>query len=247
MLQSLLRHTSDDQETDMSTITEYLPHLQTKQQREIEQSSLAGVPFIQDVGIYQCSSPGGFCKSTAGDDVILHFPKDAVPHKVDPVRIEVGITLNGPFTFEGDVQPVSPIVWISSGGITFKKAIKVTLCHFIDCRDDTSDLMFYESIPRKSSSNNSTGAGLLDEIHFKPSSRQTMLKAYNDSGTFLTTELDFLVCICHKQPMKIPAQTKYCLIKVIPTTPYSKDGMTFLKHFILTHFLDICIEVSSYI
>ena len=244
MLQFLPRPNESASNVSDSPTINCLPLLLVKPRGEIEQSSLAGVPFVQDISVYQCSSLGGFCRSIVGDDVILHFPREAVSHDSDPVKVEVGVTLNGPFTFQGNVKPVSPIVWISSCDLTYNKAIKVTLCHFVDCKDDTSDLVFYESV-YSHSSNSNNGAGLVDGFHFKPSSRQTMFTAHNSSGTILTTKLNSFMCICYKQPEQIPARTKYCLIKVTPTAPCDTDRVMFLKHFVLTHFLDTCIEVSS--
>ena len=224
--------------TSVVSIPTCLPHMHDKSQTEIEQSSLSNVPFLHDVKVYQCSSSGGFCKSIAGDDIILDFPKDAVPHLSPPIRVEVGVTLNGPFIFKENVRPVSPIVWISAGGFAFEKEVEVTLHHFIDCGENTTDLVFYESVL---SSNGGNHTGSAKEFHFRPSPRQSVFKADSSSGTIHTTQLNSFMCICYRQPEQIAARAKYCIVKV--TAPCNRDGTVFLKHFVLTYFLDTCIEV----
>ena len=225
--------------TSVMYIPTYLPHMHNKSQTEIEQSS---VPFLHEVKMYQCSSSDGFCISIAGDDVILDFPKDAVPHLSPPIIVEVGVTLNGPFIFDENVRPVSPIVWISAGGFTFKEEVEVTLHHFIDCGENTTDLVFYESVSSDSSGNHT---GPAKEFHFRSSPRQSMFKAHSSRGIIHTTQLDFFMCICYRRPEQIAAQAQYCVVKVVPTAPCNRDGTVFLKHFVLTYFLDTCIEVGT--
>ena len=46
--------------------------------------------------------------------------------------IEVGVCLYGPFTFEGDCRPISPIVWLCLQGNTdLKKPMTVTIPHVL--------------------------------------------------------------------------------------------------------------------
>ena len=46
--------------------------------------------------------------------------------------IEVGVCLYGPFTFERDCRPISPIVWLCLQGNTdLKKPMTVTIPHVL--------------------------------------------------------------------------------------------------------------------
>ena len=64
-------------------------------------------------------------------DITLRIPEGAVP-TVKKVRFEIAVAMYGPFKFEEDTQPISPIIWLCfEEGATLNKPFQVILPHFL--------------------------------------------------------------------------------------------------------------------
>ena len=94
-------------------------------------NNIASVPFVGEVELITCDSQG--CEYWNPDhDITIRIPPGAIPPGMT-VQIEVAVTLYGPFQFQNNSFPVSPILWLCCQNIvTFKKPIEIILPHFVN-------------------------------------------------------------------------------------------------------------------
>ena len=60
-------------------------------------------------------------------DITLKIPEGAVPTG-KKIRFEIAVAMYGPFKFEKDMQPISPILWLCfDKGVTLNKPFHVIL------------------------------------------------------------------------------------------------------------------------
>ena len=90
---------------------------------------MAGVPFLYHK-ILECDHHSR--EYTIQDhDITLRIPEGAVP-TVKKIRFEIAMAMYGPFKFEEDTQPISPIIWLCfDEGVTLNKPFQVILPHFL--------------------------------------------------------------------------------------------------------------------
>ena len=105
--------------------------------------SLPSVPYMDPVEVVVCDSTGGIFYSST-HDFGFTIPEGAIPEG-EPINIEVGVTLTGPFDFPKGSKPVSPIVRLcvqQQPDYQFLKPVEVILPHYLDLtgEEDSSEL-----------------------------------------------------------------------------------------------------------
>ena len=94
-----------------------------------EAEKRAGVPFLHHK-VMECDHHSQ--EYTIKDhDITLKIPEGAVPTG-KKIQFEVAVAMYGPFKFEKDTQPISPIIWLCfDEGVTLNKPFHVILPHFL--------------------------------------------------------------------------------------------------------------------
>ena len=94
-----------------------------------EAKKMAGIPFLHHT-ILECDHHSR--EYTIQDhDITLRIPEGAVSTG-RKIRFEIAVAMYGPFKFEKDTQPISPILWLCfEGGVTLNKPFHVILPHFL--------------------------------------------------------------------------------------------------------------------
>ena len=87
--------------------------------------------FVKPVEIFSTSSSGGMYKD-ASLGLCIEVPQGAVPEGC-VLRLEVGMSLYGPFQFPPDTTPIAPILMLCpQEQMVLRKPVLVTLPHIID-------------------------------------------------------------------------------------------------------------------
>jgi hypothetical protein len=89
----------------------------------------AGVNFLHHT-ILECDDHSR--EYTIQDhDITLRIPEGAIPPG-KKIQLEIAVAMYGPFKFEKDTQPISPILWLCfEEGVTLNKPFHVILPHFL--------------------------------------------------------------------------------------------------------------------
>ena len=89
----------------------------------------AGIPFLHHT-VLECDYHSQ--EYTIQDhDITLRIPEGAVPTG-KKIQFEIAVAMYGPFKFEKDTQPISPIIWLCfDEGVTLNKPFHVILPHFL--------------------------------------------------------------------------------------------------------------------
>jgi hypothetical protein len=94
-----------------------------------EAEKRAGVPFLHHT-ILECDDHSREY-TIQNHDITLRIPKGALPPG-KKIQFEIGVAMYGPFKFEKDTQPISPILWLCfEEGVTLNKPFHVILPHFL--------------------------------------------------------------------------------------------------------------------
>lgn len=88
------------------------------------------IPFIKPVQILKFDSTGAVF--VGFDEIKIDIPPNAIPDG-STGYLEVGVCLYGPFTFEKDYRPISPILWLCLQGENthLDEPVIVTLPHIL--------------------------------------------------------------------------------------------------------------------
>ena len=215
------------------------PHTTISPSASISGVDLSGVHFVDSLKVIACGPEGGVFHSKS-NNVTITFPKGAIPSGMHFVNIEFGVALLGPFDMAdhdscGDMNPVSPFVWICTDvtDFTFSKPITIFMPHFISCdtQQDCESLVFMKGDHR-----------LVDEegrFQFRECDGISKFRLRNMKGSLTTQHCCFL-CICSKVPSISISKANYCLMMVMPR---QSDLERFEVIFCITYFLQTCIEV----
>ena len=106
-----------------------LPPEPTNRSPHFTKAERAGVPFLHHT-ILECDHHSQ--EYTIHDhDITLRIPEGAVPTG-EKIQFEIAVAMYGPFKFEKDMQPISPIIWLCfDEGVTLNKPFHVILPHFL--------------------------------------------------------------------------------------------------------------------
>ena len=195
---------------------------------------LQSVPFIKPRQILEFDSTGAVF--TGFDEIKIDIPPNAI---LDGVRgrLEVGVCLYGPFKFEEDYRPISPILWLClQGNIHLEKPIKVTLPHILpDLSEEdlaSSGVGFAKAI--HDCVTNASGEGV---FQFQASLDKASYYSCGGKGYgVLQTDHFCFTCLEAKKKHKIAERVGYRLTCVkAPSTLF----------LVVTYFLDTCLAVSD--
>ena len=211
--------------------------------------NVASVPFIDPVTVLECDSSGREYTNLS-HDITLRVPENAIPHG-SSVHIEVATALFGPFKFQEDRRPISPILWICpQENIIFQKPIEVILPHILNNQVTAEDvnhfgLQFFKADHNDYSTN-------LDGHHlynFKPfdANMEFFHELYGSFGVLQTTHCCFLciTAIKNAELSHTMAQKKgYCLSCIeCLRSPYCNVPPRDVVYFCTSFFLKTCLQV----
>ena len=198
------------------------------------QSNFSNVHFLDPIQVFTVGSDGGVFHS-ALNDITIKFPKGAVPESSLPVTVQFGVALNGPFDIPVGKKPVSPFMWFCTDvpNFVFHTPVEITMPHYISLTESDSNKLKFMKAKHEE--------GDKDDFLFKDCTDPMRFKARSNHGVLLTKHSDFL-CITAEISESTIMKANYCLMKV---TPKACDNV-FKVYFIVTYFLQTCMEVCKH-
>ena len=86
------------------------------------------IPFLKQRQIIKFNCSGA--KFVGFGEIGIDIPPNAIPEG-NTGRLEVGVCLCGPFGFDANYRPISPILWLCLQNTQLDKPVRVTLPHII--------------------------------------------------------------------------------------------------------------------
>ena len=160
------------------------------------------------------------------------FPQGALlPNQ--SITLTIGVMMNGPFLFPDNVQPVSPILWVSGNttDVRLLQNAKVVLPHCLDI--DKNDARGIELLFMKAHANHTDFICKQNKYIF-----QSVGKAVLNEGHNAALYTNHFCCICIATKKDVTNRVEYCIISF-------KDIKNSRCVFAVTFLLNTCIEVSS--
>ena len=161
----------------------------------------------------------------------ITFPPGClVPNQT--ITLTIGVMINGPFQFPGDVTPVSPLLWVcgDTGDVTFLKDVRVVLPHCLDI--DEKDNRGIEMLFMTAYTNHFSKKGM---YIFESIGKANILDGHKAA---LLTRRFCSICLAAETSDPLKEQTLYC-ITVFKNKANSKIV------FAVTYLLEACIQVNS--
>ena len=199
------------------------------------------VPFIDAVDMITFNHNGGQYTSES-HNIRITIPKGAIKKHTE-ADLQVGVALQGPFSFPDKKRPVSPIVWVGINPTTrLKKSIEITVPHFVkqSTQSNKKKLVFMKaayrikSIPRRKKYE--------EKYNFSEVAENNQQFNSDNHGTILTKDLCFF-CIMGDVSSNSTLTPNYCLLPVIPK-PVAQTT-TWKIHYYVTYLLKSYIHVSD--
>ena len=193
--------------------------------------------FIKPRQILEFNSTGAVF--TGFDEIKIKIPPNAIPDGVRG-RLEVGVCLYGPFMFEENYSPISPILWLClQENIHLAKPIRVTLRHILPDLSE-EDLASFGVRLAEASCDCVTNASGESLYKFQPSLDKASCYSIGGKGYgVLQTDHDFcFMCLEAESTTddEMAQHIGYCLTCVQgPSTLW----------FFATYFLNACLAVSD--
>ena len=211
--------------------------------REAEEK--ARVKFLYH-HILKCDH-NGLTYNIPGHGITLKFPKGVVD-QWETLVLEIGVVMYGPFTFTGDAQPISPILWLCrlDESVILKKKFEINLPHYLSTltEDDveTHQIQYAKASHTPIANDNLT----MYQYNFYPwetnFQRQFDTANYQNYGTLVTDHCCFCCLVANITP-ETALSTGYCLVQ-IESTSYINDILRNNIHFAAIFFLETCMRVS---
>lgn len=177
--------------------------------------------------------------------VHIDIPKGAVP-KGSLLRLEIGVSLYGPFEYPPESKPVSPILMLCpQEDIQLQKAVRVTLPHVLhEATDDNVDIGVMKT-DHSSLFFDSSDFCLCKFVELSQDECEVKLHS-NDDGGYATFSLSHFCFVYLRENFTSEDVIKrgYCICPMFPRQP-SSDG-TSTYHFCVTFFMKPCIEVNIF-
>ena len=173
----------------------------------------------------------GLEHTIAGHNITLKIPKGIVDVG-DKIYFEVGVLLFGPFTFPGNTQPISPILWFCSleNDYQLKKPFKIILPHFLSSQAvekmKPDDIQFAKAKHELGRTINYE----FQVVNTKP------LFASSGSRNFGVLQIQHccFYCLIAKRDVK---GAEYCLVQIQRPLQLCRNEI----YFLIIYFLDTCL------
>ena len=174
----------------------------------------AGVPFL-DHQLLECDSKGR--EWTSRDhDITLRIPKGALAEG-EKVRVELGVTMYGPFTFPENTQPISPTLWlcILEEDVELKKPFQVILPHYLTGL--SKDRVQHHQVGfAKASHNDYCFIDGQMTYRFQRSENKTLLATTGDKsyGVLITNHCCFYCLLANNKESDLTLDSRYYLARI---------------------------------
>ena len=203
-----------------------------------ESSTFSSIPFIKQLEILRFDSTGAIF--TAFDEIRIKIPPNAIPDG-NTGYLQVGVCLYGPFMFEEEYQPISPILWMCLRENTrLEKPISVTLPHILPNASE-KDLASFRVRFVKANHDCVTNAHGERVYKFQPSSNKPSYYIDGGGKGYGAIPIDHFCFMCLEAGSTASSQMAqslgYCLHGMID----SSDELRFYA----TYFLETCTKVSD--
>ena len=194
------------------------------------------MPFLDPIEVIQCTCSGGRYTNKV-HDVSLKIPSGAIPQGI-AMKIEIGVTLSGPFLFPTNTRPISPIVWLCINQsqptpFGFLKPIEVNLPHYLDLASE-DNIRSLQLKYVKASHNCSE----VQTFHFDTDG-EAVFRPRSSYGTIYTQHFCFFCLVAAAQQDLTPS-SYYFHMRVVPR-PVSSTAWDI--NFCVGHYLQTFIEV----
>ena len=206
--------------------------------KEVMASRDIRVPFIIPPQLLEFDSSGA--DFVGFDEIRIQIPPHAIPEG-STGWLEVGVCLYGPFKFEKNYRPISPILWLCLRGQNTRldKPVKVTLPHiFLDLSKD--ELASFGVKFAKAGHDCVTDSCGERVYNFQPSESKSFYYAggCKDYGTLETDHFCFLCLVAENDVTEEKAtRMGYCLTSVQRSSQLRVYA---------TYALNTCLEVSAH-
>ncbi len=195
------------------------------------------IPFIIPPQSLEFDSSG--VEFVGFNEIRIQIPPHAIPDG-STGRLEIGVCLYGPFTFEENYRPISPVLWLCLQGENTRldKPVKVTLPHILPDLSE-EELASFGVRFAKASHHCVTDASGERMYQFQPSVGKSFYHAGGGRG-YVTLETDHFCHLCLVIDSGVtPDKAKcrgYCFTSV--------QGPSHL-HVYATYALNTCLTVSA--
>ena len=212
-------------------------HHQEQTSRSSSNETLRFVPFIGSRQILEFNSTGAVF--TGFDEIKIDIPPNAIPYGIRG-RLEVGVCLYGPFMFEENYQPISPILWLClQGNIRhLAKPIRLTLPHILPDLSE-EDLVSFGIRFVKANHDHVTNANGERVYKFQPSLDETSYYSSGGKG-YGVLQTDHFCYMC----LEAESTTDHEMAKHMGYCLTCVQGPSTLCIF-ATYFLNTCLAVSD--
>lgn len=208
-----------------------------------EAEKSAQVPFLC-YHLVECDYHGK--EYTVEDhDITIRIPKEAIP-KGKKTHIEIAVTMYGPFKFIGNVQPISPILWLClEENSVLSKPLQVVLPHFLIGLDDDEEKAQYHQVTfAKADHGKYTIQDDQMTYHFQPceshDSEPYFASSGNKSYGVLLTKHCCFYCLQANKAHNLATDAGYCLAR-IESFVTQKRSEIYLS---AVYFLPTCLKVQ---
>ena len=206
-----------------------------------EAEKKAKVPFLKSVFL-ECDS-GGKEHTFEDHKVTFRIPKGTVA-KGEKVKLEIGVTICGPFNFPEDTQPISPIVWLNmvEGNCATRITFQIILPHFLT-RLSLEELHYHQiELSSTDCDNCSYNKGQMNYgyafIHCDTQPHFSANGILSCEGLTLTHHGCFY-CILAKETRELIRDADYCLARIEKYLSPERSEV----YFAAIYCLKTCIEV----
>ena len=190
--------------------------------------------------ILECD-PSGFEYTNTHHDITIKIPEGATAGR-ETIHFEIAVVMYGPFIFQQDCQPVSPILWlcIVEENYELKKPLQITLPHFLI--GVTEEKARLRSLTFAKASHTDRHPQGYDFHQSANHDDNTFLSIGNRNyGILLTYHCCFL-CIQEKVTRESVFDAGYCLARVESVI----SPQTYEVYFCAMYLLRTCLKVRRF-
>ena len=201
--------------------------------REAEEK--AEVPFLHHE-VLECDY-SGLQYTNPDHDISIAVPEGAVSEG-DIIHFEFGITIFGPFKFEGSARPISPIAWVCllEENYELKKPYRVVLPHLLT-QLSSERLQYHQVKVVKADHKFFSSDEECKSYNFHPCGIEPIFGFIGHKSYVLFTSMHFcFYCLEAKQTPELAMDAGYCLVTV--------ESFPNEIYFLAIYFLDTCLKVS---
>ena len=172
-------------------------------------------------------------------DITLRIPEGAIPVG-KKIRFEIAVVMYGPFIFEENMWPISPILWLCfKEDIPLDKPFQVILPHFLVGLTKEKALYHQVTFAKATHSEHFIEDGQL-KYSFKPCTAEPY---YASSGGksygVLVTKHCCFYCLQAKHTPELVKDASYCLSRIESKLDQHRSEI----YFSATFFLSTCLKV----